>query len=125
LEVDKLFFWKGVEKGLQQHDGLTEASVQIIVSRIEKFPVLIGVNGVAFGELIYSRIKALGEILDHSGQGRNFVEELGLPRQEDLAEETVEKRRALTLGILKISGIERYEVRCGAKVAGVLVHGSE
>lgn len=65
------------------------------------------------------------EILDEFLEGRNLVKKLRTLTKKDAAANSVETCGPAALGLLKIFGIQRAEIRRNAKVLCVREHGAE
>jgi hypothetical protein len=76
LKSDKLVDRKYDQERLQQHDRLSQASVEIIVVRIHLVPKLLGVDRDTIREVIGCHAEIFAQILDHLFQCADFLEEL-------------------------------------------------
>jgi hypothetical protein len=122
LKAMDLLVGQSVEKGLEKHHGFTEAGVQVVVDGVEQIPVLIRTGGSVGCQFLRGGCEAGVQFFDEIGESGHLVRELGLTSQEDAAEEIVEKSDTLAAGMLEVPGVERGEIRSGAKVLGVVEH---
>lgn len=122
LETDELGIWEGVEKRLEDNDGLAEAGVQVVMNGIEKFPLKVGADGIAGSQFIGGRLEAGVEFVDEIGERGDFVIKLRPAGEKNPAEKIVEQRDALAAGMLKIIGVERSKIRCDAEMFGMFEH---
>src|SRR5271169_415879 len=119
LKAGQLRFREGMKKGLKEDDRLAQAGIQVVMDRVEHFPIAIRMKGIPGGQLFRGGLKAGIKFIDQIGEGGNLVNELRFARQKDSAEEIIEESHALTAGILKILCLERSEIGDSAKMLGV------
>ena len=122
LETDELGIWQGVEKRLEDDDGLAEAGIQVVMNGIEKFPRKVGAEGIAGSQFIGGRLKAGNEFVDEIGERGDFVIKLRPAGEKNPAEKIVEQRDALATGMLEIIGVQRSKIRRDAEMFGMFEH---
>jgi hypothetical protein len=123
LEPRQLHVGKSMEKRLEEHNGLAQAGIEIVMNRVQHLPIKFRLQGLAAGEFFHGVVETAIQSFDKVGEHRDFVKELGFAGKQDFAEKIIEARDALTSRILKILRRERGEIGSGAKVLGVLEHG--
>ena len=111
-----------MQEGLEEHHGLPQAGVEIVMDGIEGFPIAFRVRRLAVGESLHRGVETAIQFIDKIGEGGNLVKELGFSGEEDLAEEVIEPRDPLAPGILKILRGQRGKIGSGAKMLGVFEH---
>ncbi len=124
-KLEKLVIREGVEEAFEKDDGLAKAGIEVVMGGIEEVPFALGkiARGVVqFGD---GGSESLVEIFDKFEQRGDFVKKLRALSEEDAAADTIQAGGAATLGMLKIIGIERTEIRRDAKVFCVGVHGAK
>jgi hypothetical protein len=117
----ELVFGQGHEEGLEQNNGLSQASVQIVVVEVYGVPSARGVVVVRTLRKSICRITIiLGEIFHHFAKGVRFVEELLPLGQQNMAKKGTHARRPLAPMAHKIRGIEGSGIGHRAVMLGVL-----
>lgn len=124
-ELLELAFRQRVKEGLEENDGLPQTGIQIVVRGIEDIPIAVEVQGVACEDFLRRGQKVAAELFNEFGEGGDFIEELGPPREKQLAENTVKTCDTLAVAILKIMGIQRSKIRRGTGMPRVEEHGVE
>ena len=125
LELGQLVLWQGVQEALKDDHGFAQGGIEVIVGGVEGFPILVGVGGSAFGQILDGGAKVRAEVFDELDEATEFVEELHFTGENDLAEEAVEQCDALAAGDKKIVRIEGLEVGDGTEMFGMSEHGAE
>jgi hypothetical protein len=125
LESNKLALGQDNQERLEDNNGLSQASIQVVVARVHLCPHFLGIQGGSLGEVIGGKAKLLPKILDHFLQGAYFVKELKPLGKQHVVEQTAHTRRPLASWPLKIRGIERRSVGDGSIMLGVFGQGTK
>src|SRR4029077_3542569 len=121
-ELQQLLLRQGQKEALQKDDGLAEASVKVVMRRVQQVPFPLGLHGGRVVQLFRGIREAFGEILYEFQQGRDLVKKLRALTQEYPAADSIEAGGSAALGLLKILGIEGAEMRDDAEMLGVSKH---
>jgi hypothetical protein len=73
LKTGELLLGKGVKKGLEKHDGFTQAGVQVVMNGVEQFPLAIVWEGVADGKFFSRGNEAGVELVDEIRENGDLV----------------------------------------------------
>jgi len=125
LERPELVFRQNDQKGLQQHDAFSQASVQVVVDRIHGLPVGGRLGGCAAAKVIRGLTKILAEVSNHFLQSANLVEELRALGEEHSTQQVTHSGSALLFGAFEIRGVQRCGIRDGAVMFGVFRESAE
>jgi hypothetical protein len=125
VELLQLLFRECQEEALEKDDRLAEAGIQVVMGGIEQVPFALRVDGEWVVQLFRGAGEGLVEILNQFEKSRDFMKKLRALAEEDAAADPIEAGGTAASGLLKILGIERTEIRDGAKVLGMSKHGAE
>jgi hypothetical protein len=125
LERPELVFRQNDQKGLQQYDAFSQASIQVVVYRIHGLPIGGRLSGDTAAKIIRRLTKVVAQVSNHFLQGANLVEELRALGEEYPTQQVTHSGSALFLGAFEIRRIERRSVRNGAVVFCVFREGPE
>jgi len=103
LKTLQLSFGKGVEKGLEQHHGLTQAGIQVVVDRIQQFPITVRMQGIPASQILRRRSEVRLKVFHEIGEGGDFIRELRFASEQNPAEKVVKERDTLAARVLEIS----------------------
>jgi hypothetical protein len=76
LESPKLAVGEGNQERFKQHNGLSQAGIQVVVVRIHLSPYSLGIQGDSFGEVIGGIAEILAKVVYHFLQRAHFKKEL-------------------------------------------------
>jgi hypothetical protein len=125
VELQQLLIREGQQKALEKDDGFAEAGVEVVMRGIEQIPFALGLHGGGVVQLLHGITEGFVEILDEFQKGGDFVMKLRTMTEKNAAADSVEAGGAAALGLLKIFGIERTEIRDNAKMLGMNKHGAQ
>lgn len=114
LEGDELVFRHCNEEGFEQYGGFPEASVDIVVIRVDRVPNGSRIGRRALRQASGGKAKVLLEIRDNIVESIDFVDELETVGQEDPIEKGAHASGALAFGSAEIARIQRGRVRHSA-----------
>src|SRR5712664_1237056 len=120
LENAELALGQGNQERLEHDNGLSQASIQVVVVRVQLSPHFLGIQIVPSGEVIGGMAEILAKILDHLLQRAYLMKELEPMGEQHEVEEATHASRSLALLSLKIGGIERGSVGTGSVMLGVV-----
>jgi len=125
LEGIKLIRRKNEQKRLQEDDGFSKASIDVVMVRVHRLPRSSGVCGRAVEKIRNGVAVIRAEVLHHFPQGTDFGKKLEAVGQQDVVQETAHAGRFLASVPLKICRVKRGSVGNGAVVFGVFIEGTE
>src|SRR4029077_432721 len=120
LEGSKFIVREYDEEGLQEHDGLAEAGVQVVVRSVHDLPVLGGLDRSASAKILGGLAKVPADIDHHLLEGTDFMEKLGALGEQDAAEQIAHFSGALLAGTLEIGRIQRCSIGNYPVMSGML-----
>src|SRR5579863_10302708 len=76
LERNDLVVFQHDKKRLQEDDGLAQAGIQVIVSRVDDLPFGGWLGRTTCGEVFHSKPEVASEVADHLFESANLVKKL-------------------------------------------------
>ena len=125
VKLQQLVVRKGQEEALEKDDGFAEAGVEVVVGGIKQAPFAFGLQGRRVVQLFRGVGEALAEIFDEFQECGDLMEKLRTLAQKNATADSIKAGGTAALGLLKIFGIERAEIRNDAKMLRMNKHGTE
>src|SRR5579859_1084664 len=110
---------------LQEHNGLAQAGVEVIVSVVQSPPINRRNGGTARGKSGSNLSKVFSDAEDHLFERIDFMKKLRTLGEQHAAQEVTHARSTLLSPSSKIGGLERYRVWNNAKVPGMLAQDAQ
>ena len=125
FKIPQLRRRKDNEEGLEQHDSLPEAGIEVVVARVHLMPAALWVGTDPLGKVVGGGAKVPVQIFHHFFEGADFMEKLEPVGKEHPVQEPAHPRGALAPRSVIVLWVQGCGTGNGPKVLGMVVQCSE